>query len=644
MADRVNDLLAKGNKAFQTKKFENAISFYTQAIHDLPLFKDSINFNIILTEARKNNESIIQTIFNKEMVRYVNEAKQNQKKAITALILTADCSRYYIDEAYLAAEILDELACHVVFSCFQIHKGKSSPLLSYKHKSLPIITIKNFNESTTPNELSKKIRPDLVFYCGPAHLVEPIHKIFEKKNIPFVLIDSANEKSLTEQSNYINFRKLFIESYKKHSTYIKIKTFVDSVLKKYSPPNMGPKPPINTLPQGKDIILFWKQNDTGLYGRRPDMIAKYLASREDIRKILVIDAPITQTELNTKKNGLSLTHDRDIYVKTYEKLFCQLDSEKISHHVYIGKNSLPHNEGYEELTEYNFSPYKKYLEKIFTEEGITTQNATFWFYPKNYFATNIIEIFRPKNIVVDVVDDHRAWPGVPLREKEKLSKHYKDILSKANICIANCQAVVDSMKEFNSNILMIPNGCEEHAEIIEPWDNSAYNEIKEFEGKILGFVGNLESKIDIPLLEKLAQEFTDALIVLVGSTHANPKVRDLQQYPNIRFTGVVEYKYINAFVKRFTAGIVPHLRTSLTESMNPLKVFVYATNRIPIVCSDIDNLPQGDFIHVTKSHEEFIEKCNYILQRSPAKDNASYIKFIEMNSWRNRLEKLVDKI
>lgn len=643
MAEDTPFPLNQGNNALHAKQHEEAIRFYTQAKDQLP-FENSIDFNIILAESRKNKESITKTILKKEMVRYVTEAKTHVKQSITVLIVTADCSSYHIDDAYLAAEVLNELVNHVIISCLKTYKNSSLPLVDCTQKPSPIITIKGDDEVSMLDKLSKKIAPDLVFYCGPPKFIQSVIQRFKGRGIPVVLTESANINPLGEQCTQTSFRKLLVDSYKKDSPYIKIKSILDSALKEREQHKIPPALPAITQQPGKDIVLFWKQNDTGLYGRRPDMIAKYLASRDDIRKVMIIDAPITESELDAKKMGLPLTHDRDIYVKTYEKIFCQLDNEKISHHVFISKTALSHNEAYEKCFKNNFSPYKEYLEKVFREEGITTQNATFWFYPKNYFAADIIETFRPKNLVVDIVDDHRAWPGVPTAEKDSLTRHYRDIASKANICIANCQAVVNSMREFNSNILLLPNGCEEQAEIIEPLDNCAYNEIKEFKGKILGFVGNLESKIDIPLLEKLANKFTDSLIVLVGSTHANPKVRDLQQYPNIKFTGVVEYKYINAIVSRFTVGIVPHLRTSLTENMNPLKVFVYATNRIPIVCSNIDNLPQGDFIHVTKSHEEFIEQCNLILQYTPTVDDSSFTRFIAMNSWRNRLKPLVKQL
>ena len=41
-----------------------------------------------------------------------------------------------------------------------------------------------------------------------------------------------------------------------------------------------------------DIVFFWKQNDTGIYGRRQDMFVKYLAEEPRINRILHFDAPV----------------------------------------------------------------------------------------------------------------------------------------------------------------------------------------------------------------------------------------------------------------------------------------------------------------------------------------------------------------
>ena len=42
-----------------------------------------------------------------------------------------------------------------------------------------------------------------------------------------------------------------------------------------------------------DLVVFWKQNDTGIYGRRQDMFLKYLARSGRVPSIVHFDHPMT---------------------------------------------------------------------------------------------------------------------------------------------------------------------------------------------------------------------------------------------------------------------------------------------------------------------------------------------------------------
>lgn len=394
---------------------------------------------------------------------------------------------------------------------------------------------------------------------------------------------------------------------------------------------------------GKDIVVFWKQNDTGLYGRRHEMVIKYLASRDDVRKVVVIDAPISQRRLLERRQGQALTQDRNIYIKAYEKLLGQLDTHKVSYHVHTYKHEKK-IDNIEHDRPRIFQQYAPYLKSIFEKENIEPKNTIFWFYPINHLESMIIDQFKPDKIVVDIVDDHRAWPGVSDAEKAILSDYYQDILRRADLSLANCQPLIDSLKMYAPNIRLAPNGCEVVYDTAEPVNNPMYRELKEFRGNVIGFVGNLESKIDLPLLEKIAMAFPDSLVVLVGSTHSNPAARKLSRFPNVRMLGVVEYQYISAIVARFSVGIVPHLKTILTENMNPLKVLVYLMNHIPVVATDVNNIQKTDAVFISYSHNEFIRFVRKILDGNIKIAKSSFDYFISDNAWKNRLEPHLNEI
>jgi hypothetical protein len=46
------------------------------------------------------------------------------------------------------------------------------------------------------------------------------------------------------------------------------------------------------LPTGRHMVCFWKQNDLGLLGRRPDRWIAQWAQDPTIEKVLVFEAPV----------------------------------------------------------------------------------------------------------------------------------------------------------------------------------------------------------------------------------------------------------------------------------------------------------------------------------------------------------------
>ena len=391
---------------------------------------------------------------------------------------------------------------------------------------------------------------------------------------------------------------------------------------------------------GIDIVLFWKQNDSGLYGRRHDMVAKLLSERDDVRKVLVIDAPISTFDLNKKvSEQAEITQERAVYIKTYEKKLGQHDKEKLSYDVFIHQPGIYYSDTPMPGRVSLLGDYSEFLTKVFDREGISPKECVFWFYPKNYLAEDLIDIFEPKSVVVDVVDDHRTWPNVSESEIARLTKHYKSLLSKADLAFANCKSVYDSMSQYTSFLNLVPNGCERDPISIN-YQVKFIDHIRTHQGPVIGFVGNLESKIDDKLIEKLAGEMPEALLVLVGSTHANPDIKRLRDISNVIMPGVVENRFVNTVIKEFDVCIVPHKKTALTKSMNPLKVFVYLSNKRPVVTTDIDNLPNCDAVLVSNTAEEFVVNVRHVIANRF--NDAIYQRFIDQNCWESRF-KLLDK-
>lgn len=406
-----------------------------------------------------------------------------------------------------------------------------------------------------------------------------------------------------------------------------------------------PTPRSGPQTSGADIVLFWKQNDTTLYGRRCDMVARYLASRDDVRKVVVVDAPIGETELaRLAGNREFIRQDRWIHARTLEKLAGRHDSAKLHHAVFVyPSGEFPGNENDDPGARF-LERYAGFLEDEFASQQIDASNAVFWVYPRNLAMPYLAEHFSPARMVVDVVDDHRAWPGVAEEEKRCLTDHYCELLAMADLALANCEPVQQAMREFCADIALVANGCDSDPPPVSHAVDERLGRFLAYPGKTIGYVGNLEAKIDGELLARVAERFSDCKIVLIGSTHANPDILALQRYPNIHMPGVVPYDQLGRWLVKFDVGLIPHLDMDLTRYMNPLKAYVYLSRNVPVVATAVPNVASADgLIRVAGSHERFLDEVASVLEsgRPPLQAFSDYVK---ANDWASRLSATVDAL
>lgn len=396
--------------------------------------------------------------------------------------------------------------------------------------------------------------------------------------------------------------------------------------------------PASPCGPGADIVLFWKQNDSTLYGRRIDMVAGYLARRGDVRRVVVVDAPISDMRLAALAEGDRLDQARWVHDRALAKLRGDHDAAGIVHDVFVYDGSRfgpgAHEAAFPAFTD----AYGDHLERLLGRAGIDATRAVFWVYPRDFCMPALLERFAPRKVVVDMVDDDRAWPGVSLERKQRLGRNYAALLEAADLALANCAPVQAGLRELREDIVLVPNGCDDGHARMRPAGTPPDT------GAVIGYVGNLEAKIDIPLLEKIAERFPRHRLVLVGSAHANPAARALSRYPNVEMPGVVPYDRLGDWLSRFDVGVIPHLDMEMTRRMNPLKTHVYLAWGVPVVSTAVANVESdGELVRIAVSHEAFLHQLAQVLGQ-PRPEAARFREHVAANSWASRLGDAVDSL
>ena len=387
---------------------------------------------------------------------------------------------------------------------------------------------------------------------------------------------------------------------------------------------------------GIDVVMFWKQNDIGLYGRRFDMVVAHLALRSDIRRIAVFEPPLPA---RLAEADLPQTDQNPLVVhRALLRSWRLMDTDKVSYHVYPeGGDSRPHGR----------SPgtYEDHVASELRALGVEPSEAVFWYYPYFEHTTAINGRLRPRLKVVDVVDDHRTWANATTERRARVDQHYRDVLEDADVVFANCEELQRSMAPLAGEVLLVPNGCD-----TRPGPPAArdyrFRRFSALKGPVLGLVGNLEPKTDGELLHKLATERPSYQLALIGSTHsAEPDLLRLQELPNVTFFGVVTYPEVRAWIARLDVGLVPHRDTEQTRAMNPLKVLAYATECVPTVSTQIDNLGDMEpFMRVASSHDDFVAGVDEVVDGRFQMDREALHATVQRNAWTERVDQMMAAI
>jgi glycosyltransferase involved in cell wall biosynthesis len=379
--------------------------------------------------------------------------------------------------------------------------------------------------------------------------------------------------------------------------------------------------PRRALPAGEtyDLVVFWKQNDTGIYGRRQDMFLKYLERSGRFHTIVHFDHPMSAEGMwSTACRGIGTNDQNRLVVKqTLRRVVRKSDRGSVRNRTFVysgGRMSralgLPQR-----------SQYADYVRSVLEREGVGVRPVVFWVYPASSFLPGLIDELAPDVVVADVVDDNRTWYARGTPGYDEVDRNYAAVLSRADVVLANCQPVAERMAQYTADVHVVPNACELPGAVRK---GPRPREIADLRGPIIGYAGNLSGRIDLDLLRQLARARRDWNFVFVGSTHLDRSSLELRNEPNVRFLGTRVYDDAQAIIRHFDVALIPHLDNEMSRTMNPLKAYVYTSLGVPIVSSPVANLDAlADFVTIANGPDEFVAAIERALQggrREPDRD------------------------
>lgn len=332
-----------------------------------------------------------------------------------------------------------------------------------------------------------------------------------------------------------------------------------------------------------DVAMFWKQNDSGLFARRSDMMMKHLIGSGRVRRVLQFDAPMNVKLLAAglqEPQGSTAAH---ILRNAVDNQYHARDTERHGLRTFLWddrhrRTALPGVGG-------SIDDYPDYVRAQMAAAGMTPEETIAWVFPVVFDFPRIAGEIPFRGIVGDLIDDQRLFAG---REEyiEKVRASYVETLPLFDVTFTNCAPVAEAFEDLAGPIHVVPNGTEPMYR--EPGERPAA--LRGLDGPLAGYVGNLRDRFDWDLLREVALRMPGVNFPIVGGGARPEDAAKVAGLPNVHLVGVCPHHEVPEIIAAFDLALVPHVKGPLTQRMNPLKIYNYFSARKAIVSTELDNI------------------------------------------------------
>lgn len=332
------------------------------------------------------------------------------------------------------------------------------------------------------------------------------------------------------------------------------------------------------IPSGRHIVCFWKQNDLGMFGRRPDRWIAHWAQDKSVEKVLVFEAPATNAvlqqwlRLSTTLDHISANEFKLMLNHWLSKHLGQSDSDKVQYKSYLapdGEIALGAN-------------YLRWVLQQVKQSMLVAPTVVLW--PACFVNPALIQAIGPSSVVVDLVDDQRLFPGGE-SEVVSITDQYRTFIGLADRVMSNSPGLIASFElEFGRRIEHFPNSAlplMPNPQVANPaiLANASALKLR----PVAGYVGNMRGRMDTTALLAAMARHPEWDFWFVGQTQSSAFFKAARLVPNCRFWGALVQADAYAVMAQFDVALIPFKPDALVNSMSPIKADSYRKANLPIL-------------------------------------------------------------
>ncbi len=259
-----------------------------------------------------------------------------------------------------------------------------------------------------------------------------------------------------------------------------------------------------------------------------------------------------------------------------------------------------------------------------------------WVWLYTPLALDLAQEMKPSLLIYDVMDDLAAFKYA----SDALVLRQHQAIASADVVFAGGRSLFEKVKKHrNERAYLFPSGVEpEHY-------RCARDHRRSHDRPIAGYVGVIDERLDLPLIEGLAHALADWDVHMVGPV-AKLDDEELPRAANIRYLGRQPYEKLPAFMGSFDVALMPFALNDSTRSISPTKTLEYLAAGLPVVSTRIPDVVAdfSDVVDLQDDVDGFAVACREVYGHSLDDRDAKVNPLLRLHHWDSiatRMEELL---
>jgi len=234
-----------------------------------------------------------------------------------------------------------------------------------------------------------------------------------------------------------------------------------------------------------------------------------------------------------------------------------------------------------------------------------------WLYTP--MALPLARALEPDVVVYDCMDELSLFDGAPT----SLLERETELLELADLVFTGGPSLYRAKQHRHPHVHCFPSSVDA-AHFRQALTGADAPEQCDLPRPRLGFFGVIDERMDLAIIEALADEHPDWNIVLVGPiVKIDPA--SVPRRPNIHYTGQRPYAALPSFLAGWDLCLLPFAHNDATRFISPTKTLEYMAAERPIVSTSITDVaePYGSIVYLGDTPAAFVRSCECALAAPP---------------------------